>query len=160
MAISARNLAACVLFAAAAPAYAAITIQAFEPDTLEQIVAKQKGKPFVLVVWSLDCEYCQASLKTLSQEKRKRKDLQVVTLATDPLADPQAVALMKKKLEAVGMSSNAWAYGNAPPEQLRYVLDRKWHGEKPRSYWFNAQGERVAYSGVITAETIAKMTAR
>ncbi|RJF98034.1 hypothetical protein [Noviherbaspirillum saxi] len=160
MAIKARNLVASLLLATTAAAAHAATIQAFEPDTLERIVAQQKGKAFVFVVWSLDCEYCQASLKTLSQEKRKRKDLQVVTLATDPVADPQAVALMKKKLESVGMSANAWAYGNAPPEQLRYALDQKWHGEKPRSYWFNARGERVAYSGVITAETIAKMTAR
>jgi hypothetical protein len=43
-----------------------------------------------------------------------------------------------------------------PPERLRYAIDRSWHGEKPRSYWFNARGERVAYSGVITAAVIDK----
>jgi hypothetical protein len=143
-----------------ATATAAETIQPFEANTMKHIVDTQKGKPFVLVVWSLDCEYCQASLKNLAEEKRKRKDLHVVTLSTDQLGDPQAVALMKKKLESTGMSSNAWAYGDAPPEQLRYAIDPKWHGEMPRSYWFNARGERVAYSGVITAEIIAKLAAR
>jgi hypothetical protein len=145
---------------AIAPATAAEAIQPFGANSMERIVATQKGKSFVLVIWSLDCEYCQASLKNLAEEKRKRKDLRIVTLSTDSLGDPQAVALMKKKLDSTGMSNNAWAYGDGPPEQLRYAIDPKWHGEMPRSYWFNARGERVAYSGVITAETIAKLAAR
>lgn len=140
----------------------ALAVQAFEPDSLVRIVAtqKEKGKPFVLLVGSLDCEYRHASMKTLAQEKRKRRNLTVVTVATvatDSLADAQTATLMKKKLEAVGMRRNAWAFGTAPPEQLRYALNPGWHGEMPRSYWFNARGESVAYSGMITAETIAKL---
>jgi len=140
--------------------HAAEAIQPFEADSMVRLVDSQKGKAFVLVVWSLDCEYCQVSLKNLAEEKRKRKDLHIVTLATDPIGEPQAAALIKKKLESAGMKNDAWAYGDAPPEQLRYAIDPKWHGEMPRSYWFNARGERVAYSGVITAETIDKFTAR
>ena len=161
MSLSFRSFAiSALLCLATITATAAEAIQPFDANTMKRIVDAQKGKPFVLVIWSLDCEYCQASLKNLAEEKRKRKDLYVVTLSTDPLSDPQAVALMKKKLGSTGMSSNAWAYGDAPPEQLRYAIDPKWHGEMPRSYWFNAHGERVAYSGVITAETIAKLAAR
>lgn len=137
--------------------HTASALQAFEPDGISRIVASQKGKPFVLVVWSLDCEYCHVSMNNLAQEKRKRKNLNIVTLSTDSLQDAQAVSLMKKRLQAVGMRSNAWAFGNAGPEQLRFAVDPKWHGEKPRSYWFNARGESVAYSGAITAETIAKL---
>lgn len=147
----------CGLMLSALCVHAAPAIQPFEPDGMARIVASQKGKPFVLIVWSLDCEYCQVSMKNLAQEKRKRKNLNVVTLATDSVEDPYAVALMKKKLASVGMSGNAWAFGAAPPEQLRYAIDPKWHGEKPRSYWFNARGESVAYSGVITGTTIAKL---
>jgi hypothetical protein len=33
----------------------------------------------------------------------------------------------------------------------------RWRGEKPRSYWYDAQGQRIAYSGVITPAVIAKM---
>lgn len=135
-------------------------LQPFEPDSLPGLIAKQQGKPFVLVVWSLDCEYCQASLKALSQERRKRKDLTVVTLSTDSVGDPQAVALMQKRLAALGMARNAWAFGMAPAEQLRYAIDPRWHGEKPRSYWFNAQGGKAAYSGVLTAAMIAELWSR
>jgi hypothetical protein len=141
-------------------AQAASAIQPFEADSLTRIVENQKGKPFVLLVWSLDCEYCQASLKALAQEKRKRKNLDVVTLSTDALDDAQSAALMRERLTALGMTRNAWAFGSTPPEQLRYVIDPKWHGEKPRSYWFNARGEKIAYSGVLTPATIQKLSSR
>lgn len=151
---------ALALAASCLAAQAGVALQAFEPDNFQRIVDEQKGKPFVLIVWSLDCEYCQASLKTLARERRTRKDLRVVTLATDALGDPQAVALMKQRLNQLGMTANAWAFGAAAPEQLRYAIDPKWHGEMPRSYWFNGRGEKTAYSGVLNAETIARLAAR
>lgn len=154
-AISALLFALCAALSVAAHADAAF--QPFEPGSLDRIVEKQNGKPFILLVWSLECEYCQASLKTLSQEKRKRKDLHVITLSTDSLDDPQTVALMQQKLAAHGMTRNAWAFGPAPAEQLRYALDPKWRGELPRSYWFNARGERTAYSGALTPAIIDRL---
>lgn len=148
-----------LLMLTASLANAAPAIREFQSDSLPQIVSSQKGKPFVLVVWSLDCPYCQASMGTLSQEARKRKDLQVVTLTTDTLGDAQTSALVRKRLKAAGLTSNAWAFGPVAPEQLRFAIDAGWHGEMPRSYWFNARGERVAHSGVITAAIVNKMLA-
>lgn len=150
----------CAVLLAAPAANAAPAIQPFEPDSMADIVGSQKGQSFVLVVWSLDCEYCQASLKTLAQEKRKRKNLRVVTLSTDALDDEQAAALMNARLASLAMTNHAWAFGDAPSEQLRYAIDSKWHGEKPRSYWFNAKGERTAYSGVITSDVISRFMAK
>lgn len=132
-------------------------IRSFEPDSLHQIIASQKDKPFVLMVWSLDCEYCQASFKALAGAKRERK-LGVVTVSTDRVDDTEATQLIREKLSASGLSANAWAFGAAPPEQLRYAIDPKWHGEMPRSYWFNARGEAVAYSGMITPEIVVTLS--
>ena len=134
-------------------------LQAFEPDSLAQILAQQKGQPFVLILWSLDCEYCQASLQALSREKRQHKSLRVVTLSTDAAGDAPAAKLMQERLASLDMAGAAWAFGAAPAEQLRYIIDPKWHGEMPRSYWFDARGKRVAYSGVLTAPTIRKLAA-
>ena len=144
------------LFGVAA-AQAGPVLQAFEPDSLVHILEKQKGKSFVLIVWSLDCEYCQASLQALSREKRRHKDLRVVTLSTDPAGDGPAAALMRQRLASLGMASDAWAFGAAPAEQLRYIIDPRWHGEMPRSYWFDAQGGKVAYSGVLTPLALKKL---
>lgn len=150
----------CATLAVGISAHAAAPIQPFEADDMTRIVASHRGKPFVLVVWSLECEYCQTSLSALSGEKRKRKDFDVVTLSTDAVGDSQTATLMRKKLASAGMAGNAWAFGDAPPEQLRYAIDPKWHGEMPRSYWFNARGERVAYSGAITPDVIARFSGR
>lgn len=145
---------------AAALVSAASAIQPFEPGSLARIVAAQEGKSFVLVVWSLDCQFCQTSLDTLARARTKRKDLNVVTLSTDPATDPVLGPMMHKRLAALGMSDNAWAYGALSPERLRYAIDRNWRGEKPRSYWFDAQGKKTAYSGLITPAVIDKLFAK
>jgi thiol-disulfide isomerase/thioredoxin len=139
------------------PGTAGNILQHFEPTSLQGIVEQHKGKPFVLFIWSLDCVYCQASLDHLAQAKRDNKALIIVTLSTDLAADPQAAEMMQKRLSELQLASNAWAFGSAAPEKLKYALDPKWYGEKPRSYWFNAQGERVAYSGVLNPATIEKL---
>jgi thiol-disulfide isomerase/thioredoxin len=139
-----------------AAVYAEEKIRSFEPDSLHRIIAAQKGKPFVVMVWSLDCDYCQASFNALADAKRNSK-LGVVTIATDRVDDTEAARLIRKKLGASGLHANAWAFGAAPPEQLRYAIDPKWRGEMPRSYWFDARGEAVAHSGVITAEVVTKL---
>lgn len=136
--------------------YAAPAMRTFTPDSLPRIIAEHKGKPFVLVVWSLDCSFCQTSLDNLASERRIRKDLRVVTLSTDAIGDEEAMAQAATRLQALGLADNAWAFGDAPPEQLRYALDARWYGEKPRTYWFNAKGERTPYSGLITPAVIER----
>ncbi|MES2297235.1 MAG: hypothetical protein V4582_09340 [Pseudomonadota bacterium] len=130
----------------------------FEPDSLGQMVAAHKGKPFVLIVWSLDCEFCQASLAVLAKEKLTHPALRLVTLSTDAQGDAQTDAAVEDRLRSLGLNAEAWAFGGAPPEQLRYAIDPKWQGEMPRSYWFDAQGKSVAYSGVLSAATIARLS--
>ena len=132
----------------------AASIQSFGPGSMQQIVEARKGKPFVVVIWSLDCEFCRTSLDNLAQARKQGHGIEVVTISTDPVDDPALGPMMHDRLDRLGMSKDAWAYGDAAPERLRYAIDRNWHGEKPRSYWFNAKGERQAYSGVITRAII------
>lgn len=135
-------------------------MQPFEPATMQRIVDARQGKSFVLVLWSLDCAFCLTSLDVLAKEMRRRKNLEVVTISTDPVNDPQTAPVMNQRLARLGLDRNNWAFGDLPPERLRFAIDRAWHGEMPRSYWFNAKGERVAYSGVITPAVIDKFLGR
>lgn len=148
-----------VLVAVLSLAYAmapgrAQTLQAFETDSLPKIQASHRGKPFVLMLWSMDCEFCQASLKLLSEAKKAQPDLQIVTISTDPIAEPGLTAQASRRLVELGLAQDAWGFGNASPERLRYAIDPRWHGEKPRTYWFDANGQRTARSGVLTHELI------
>ncbi len=137
-----------------------VFIREFFADSLNTIIRQQSGHPFVLVIWSLDCEYCQASLDLLSEEKKAHPNLRVVTLSSDTLSDPQSVILMKTRLSGLGLRANAWAFSDAPPEQLRYVIDPKWHGEMPRSYWFNAEGVSTGLSGTVTHAAVMRFFAQ
>ncbi|WP_220806762.1 hypothetical protein [Noviherbaspirillum aridicola] len=130
-------------------------IQPFGPDSLQKIEQTYRGQEFVLVLWSLDCVYCKASLNYLSGESRRRK-LDIVTLSTDSADDPGAVAAMRQRLAQAGVRGQAWAFGDVAPEQLRHAIDPRWHGELPRSYWYDASGKRTAYSGVINADVLRR----
>lgn len=154
-----RTITALLLASLGMLAHARTPVKVFEPQSLEQILAAHKGQPFVLIVWSLDCVYCKASMAALAQEKRVRPRFNIVTLATDPMGDPQTDALIDERLRSVGLTNGAWAFGTTPPEQLRYAVDPKWHGETPRSYWYDAQGKRVAYSGLLAPAMIEKLSA-
>ncbi|MET0962138.1 MAG: hypothetical protein ABWY05_04870 [Noviherbaspirillum sp.] len=130
-------------------------IRSFGPESFGEIAAGGKGKPQVVMVWSLDCSYCEPSFAALA--KAQRGGLKVVTIATDSADDEDAVALIEKKLASAGLQAQTWAFGPAPAEQLRHAIDPKWRGEMPRSYWFDGKGQVRAYSGLITPERIATM---
>jgi hypothetical protein len=142
---------------AAAAGIGAPGLKAFEPQSVEQIAASRKGKPFVVLVWSMDCEFCQHSLDVLSKARAGNPSFDIVTITTDPLSDTALAALVKKRLGGIDLLADAWSFGSQAPERLRYAIDPRWRGEKPRSYWYDAQGQRIAYSGVITPAVIAKM---
>ena len=147
-----RFAAACLFVCASA--LAAPHVKPFEAQSLPQLVAAQQGKPFVLVVWSMDCEFCQASLDTLARLRATHPDLRVVTVSTDPAGDAPLQRKLTRRLGSLSLLDQAWTFGAAPPEQLRFVLDPTWRGEKPRSYWYDASGKRSAYSGLISAERV------
>ena len=84
--------------AGAQAAEAKLAVAPFEADSLAQIVRAHAGKPFVLILWSLDCVYCQASLNVLAEQKRTNPALDIVTLSTDGVGDPQTDALVEQRL--------------------------------------------------------------
>ena len=143
----------CMLSSAA---QAAPAIAPFKADSLSKIVSAHKGRPFLLLVWSLDCVFCKASMVELARQQRKGSHLDVVTVATDPVSDSATRTQLVERLRNAGLTSKNWAFGEAPVEQLRFAVDPKWHGELPRSYWYDAKGKRSAYSGTLTDQVISK----
>ena len=131
-------------------------LKAFEPQSVDRIAAGHKGKPFVVLVWSMDCEFCQASLDVLAKARAANPGLDIVTITTDPLSDAALSRMVVKRLGSLAMMDDAWSFGELASERLRYAIDPRWRGEKPRSYWYNAQGQRIAYSGMITPEVLSQ----
>lgn len=130
-------------------------IRRFTPESLREIEQAHRGEPFVMVLWSLDCVYCKASVRYLAGQENRGK-LKIVTVATDSIDDALSRAAIRGRLVQAKLRGEAWAYGDAPAEQIRYAIDPAWYGELPRSYWYDARGNRTAYSGVIDAAVLAR----
>ena len=82
---------------------AGAALKSFEPQSIGQIAAERKGKPFVVLVWSMDCEFCQHSLDVLSKARAANPSFDIVTITTDPLADAALSAMVRKRLSGIDL---------------------------------------------------------
>ena len=123
-------------------------IQNFNMQSFEQIKAQYEGKPFVVSLWSIHCAPCRVELKLLGEIKKTDPDFPLVVISTDSLENRE---------EAVEILANddlqnikTWMFADAFVERLRFSVDPLWHGELPRSYFFNDDHSFESHSGVLT----------
>lgn len=126
--------------------------QAFTENTLAELEARHRGQPFVLVLWSVHCAPCFAELEMIGTALAQQPDLAVVVVATDGTAARDDVGWI---LEDYGLDArNTWQFAGDFAEKLRYRVDPDWYGELPRSYFYDAVGQREGHSGVISREQL------
>ena len=122
-------------------------IRPFQPGSLDDIRAARADRPFLLGLWSLDCTYCPEEMAMLADVAQQHPELDIVLVATDT---PQDRAHVAARLKDLGLSATeAWLFADAAPEQLRFEIDRRWYGELPRTYLYDATHRAVAKSGVL-----------
>jgi thiol-disulfide isomerase/thioredoxin len=137
--------------ATARPA-AAASLRAFETESLDKIRAAYAGKPFLLVLWSLDCPPCRKELALLSAVKKRHPDFHLVLVSTDAAEQSEQVgSVLAKHRLAI---TDAWLFSETSAERLRYAIDPSWYGEMPRSYFYDPAHNRVGVSGALKAEQI------
>ncbi|HQR04886.1 MAG: hypothetical protein JSR19_07755 [Proteobacteria bacterium] len=134
------------LCAQALPAPAAESLHPLEPETATRLLP-ERG-PAVVMLWSLDCPYCDDNLALLSRWQKKHPGLVVIRIATDSI---DAASAIRARLRHYPVTGPCWVFGAAAPERIRHAIDPTWHGELPRSYLIGHDGHRQAISGRITA---------
>lgn len=148
---SLRNLLIALVFsliptwqAGAAPAS---DIKPFTAASMEEILAARKGKPFILGLWSLSCTHCRDDLALLSKLSQRYHKLDLVLIATDTpeQAEEAANTLRPYRFKRV----EQWIFADEFTERLRYNIDRKWRGELPRTYFYEATHQTRAISGKL-----------
>ncbi|MFA7293112.1 MAG: TlpA disulfide reductase family protein [Rhodocyclaceae bacterium] len=128
------------------------SVRPFVTGSLAQIVGERQGKPFVLALWSTSCTHCPAELKALGQLKRNHPNLDVVLVAAD---SPGEAPLAAEMVRAYGLkASPQWIFADAMPERLRFEIDRRWHGELPRTYLYDRQHAVQAFSGLVPPDLL------
>ncbi|MDE2366894.1 MAG: redoxin domain-containing protein [Betaproteobacteria bacterium] len=137
---------------------AAEGVRPFTLGSLAQILKSREGKPFILVLWSLECQYCPTELKTLSELKRNNPKLDVVLIATDTPSDaPQLIS----RTESYGMGKvEQWVFAEDMPERLRREIDGRWYGEVPRTYFYDRNHQRETKTGLVNRKFFEDWLAR
>ena len=139
-------------------ASAAESVRPFTVGSLDQILAPRAGKPFILVLWSLECQYCPTELKMLSELKRSHPKLDVVLVATDTITDTPQVGARAK---SYGMGKvEQWVFAEEMPERLRLEIDGRWYGEVPRTYFYDQKHQREVKTGLINKKFVEDWLAR
>jgi thiol-disulfide isomerase/thioredoxin len=132
-------------------------MQPFVSGSLKKIERQHQGRPFILAFWSATCTHCPAELKTLGELTRNHPKLDVVLVAADT---PAEVPELEQLAREYGVGKQArWVFADAQPERLRYDIDRRWYGELPRTYLYDARHQRVGRSGVMPREQLEQWVA-
>lgn len=143
------------LFSAAS---AAETVRAFKSGSLGQILAPREGKPFILALWSLDCQYCPTELKMFGELKRSHPGLDIVLIATDT---PKDIPQLAARAEGYGVSKmDQWVFAEDMPERLRMEIDPRWYGEVPRTYFYDEKHQRQVKTGIVSSQFVEDWLAR
>ncbi|MFK5914211.1 MAG: redoxin domain-containing protein [Woeseiaceae bacterium] len=129
-------------------------IRSFVSGSFSQILEQRQEKPFVLVLWSLDCPSCYKELEMLGHLNSENTGRNIVLVSTDIEASQselQAV-LEKYKLENI----ESWVFSGDSDALLRFEIDRSWYGELPRSYFVKTQNNVNAVSGILSENKLIK----
>ena len=141
-----------VVLAAVGMGSAFAETHSFVSGSLTQIEKAHLGRPFLLMVWSLDCSSCLRELDLLAAQAKRHPEMALIMVSTDELSRQSGVEQMLAKHGLDRLES--WIFAEDDAQRLRYEIDRTWHGEMPRSYFYNRQHQRTSLSGILTAQHI------
>lgn len=145
-------LALALVSPAAAPA--AGELRPFVAGSMQTIRDAQRGKPFILALWSLACVHCREDLDLLGRLAKREPRLKIVLVSTD---EPRDAEEIRAVLEHHGLShAQSWVFADAMAERLRFEVDRRWRGELPRTYFFDRAHHPQAVSGPARPDFVVR----
>ena len=122
-------------------------LKPFISNSMDQILAERTAKPFILLLWSIDCAPCMKELQQLQQAQSALSKANLVLISTDGMENHHEA---QQVLTEFGLDNNDnWIFSDAMPERLRYRIDPNWFGELPRAYLYDNKHQRISKSGAL-----------
>lgn len=131
---------------------------AFISGSYQQILTANANRPFMLVVWSINCSSCLKDMELLSHIHKSKPDLKMIMLAADEPSATEQIQQILEKNQLSGIEN--WAYADENTQKLQFEIDPKWYGELPRTYFFDKTHQRTGVSGVLSKEDYDAMFAK
>ncbi len=110
----------------------------------------------IIALWALDCAYCEPNLEALAAVQRAHPhEIELLTVTTDSAEQYEAIETRLRSMQMTGYP--AYAYAEASPEQINFLLDPSWGGETPRVLVIRADGSRLGISGALMPAQLQKL---
>jgi hypothetical protein len=122
----------------------------FISGSYQQILTANANRPFMLVIWSINCSSCLKDMELLSSIHKSRPELKMIMLAADEPSATEQIQQILEKNQLSGIEN--WAYADDNSQKLQFEIDPKWYGELPRTYFFDKTHQRTGVSGVLSKE--------
>lgn len=142
-----------LLYGISSPAHAEqADLKHFTSGSYQQLLKEYADKPFVLMIWSINCTSCLKKMPLMNELRKSMPDINMIMLATD---DASAADQVKSILTGSELNQvDNWIFADANPQKLRYEIDPKWYGEVPRTYFLDKDHQRLGISGSVPRETL------
>lgn len=148
-----------VVFLALAPYCSAadVIVTPLTASDVPALVAPPAHGTRIVMLWSLDCVYCEPNMQALATLQRAHPQMiEFLTVATDPI---RARTRVTARLAAADIAAYpAYAYAEAAPQRLNFLIDPTWGGELPRTLVIHADGRREGISGLLTPAQLTRIT--
>ena len=128
------------------------SLHPFIQGSYNNVRIELSDKPFLMVLWSIDCPPCHKELNMLGKLTKERPELNLVLISTDDISLADDIAETLKKHGLGGTES--WAFADPNVARLRYEIDPRWYGTLPRSYFFDSNHQRSATTGTLEKEQV------
>lgn len=137
---------------------ASAEISLFNTQSMGEIEARYEGEAFIVALWSLECSACFKELATLASWQKMHPYAKLVLISTDDsaLIDEVERALARYQLA----QTEQWIFADSFTQRLRFSIDENWRGELPRSYLYDRNNIRQAYSGTLMPEQLERWSVR
>ncbi len=129
----------------------------FDAGTLQALRKTHAGRPFVLAFWSVYCEPCRDEMAVWAAVKRQYPSLPIELVSTDGPAERALIESFFAKYPPGPVQK--WLFSDAFSERVRYSVDKRWRGELPKSYFFDAAHKVLVKSGKVNHTWIAAWAA-
>jgi hypothetical protein len=139
-----RHLALAVIFLLVIPVESfALTLEPFDEGSLAVIKKRYEGQAFVLVFWSIHCEFCAQEMSYWRVLKRKHPGVPVIMVSMDP---PSKQTEVERFIERHNPGKGEfWMFAADRQQAIRRAVDGKWHDKMGRIYLYDV-GHRRSYS--------------
>lgn len=89
----------------------------------------------------------------LGDIRQRNPKLDIVLVAADT---PDEASLAAQLASKYGLGKvEQWVFSDEMEERLRFEIDRRWHGELPRTYFYDRAHRIELVSGVVPKQQLA-----